>query len=282
MIRLSPAIVTAYFQKVRYANSLARRGAVASAKTELEDALMILVEAQDQAAQSQVHSQAIQQAWMALKEVDDFRSSHQDVALFIAGHETQALAGVDQRSITRSQARAAYFSFAEKRFLVALGNLSIASEALRSLGKVYAISEKFAPDQTALGKTKSLVMFRLATAINGADAIAARELGVLYASYNRLPEAKSLLIKGLRYQRDEATWANLAKVHQALGEHQLAQQALNEARLCAAQNQRTQMIQWTHPQQFQNVRSMVDPPLMTRDPRTANRTGAVNQPRGRR
>ena len=234
----------------------------------------MLAEANDQATGTRHHTAALQESLTALEEMDDFISGKSDLGIFIAGHETRVLANADPAFLTPTFARLEYLRYAESRLGVAVNQLAIASDALRSLGKIHEIANRFEADISSLANAKSMVMLRVATSVNTQDAVSARELGVHYARLNRLQEAKSLLVKSLLITPDATAWSNLAAVHQALGEDQLAWQAWNEAQLANQWNYRTPLVHWTNPQQFTQVQSMVDPPVMTAQRQTP-RPGTV-------
>lgn len=262
-VRLPPAIVQTYSKKITYAKSLARRGAISSATEELQGGLRIIAEAIDQATGSRAHVQALRKGLTALQEAADFTQWGNDLAIFVAGHETEILQDVDLDRLTVNQARQAYLNHAEEQLRFAIGNLPLAAEALRSLAKVHLAGEQLAATQSDLAQATSMLLLRIATSINPQDADSPLELAILYSRYNHLPEAKQLLIKSLQIRNDSTAWTELARVHQALGEQNLASWAINEARLAASNQQKRNLIYWTNPDQFNQVQSMVDPPVMT-------------------
>lgn len=281
-VNIAPAIVQTFLQKVHYANSLARRGAVSSAKAELFLAMRLLAEAIDQLKNTQLHSSSLKAALTALEEMEDFSSWGHDLSVFVDGHSTEVLKNADLSQVSVNDARFAYLNLVEEKLLDSCQRLSIAAEAFRSLGKVYSMVDHFASDQAEMTAAKSMLMFKLATTVNSRDAAAANDLAVMYAKYNHLAEAKKLLVGSLQVRNESSTWSNLAKVHQALGEGFLAKQAMNEARMAASKNQQTQRVLWTNPANFNRVQSMVDPPAMTVDNSRAQTPANFRQPNSRR
>ena len=281
-VNIAPAIVQTYLQKVHYANSLARRGAVSSAKAELFLAMRLLAEAIDQLKNTQSHSNSLKAAMTALEEMEDFSSWGHDLSVFVEGHSTEVLKEAELSQVSVNEARFAYLNLVEEKLLESCQRLSIAGEAFRSLGKVYSMVDHFASDQAEMTAAKSMLMFKLATTVNPKDAAAANDLAVLYAKYNHLAEAKKLLVGSLQVRNASSTWSNLAKVHRALGEGFLATQAMNEARMSAAKNQQAPRVLWTNPANFNRVQSMVDPPAMTVDNSRAPTPVNFRQPNSRR
>ena len=261
-VQIAPAVVSSYLEKLRYAKSLARRGAISTAFEELKGSLKLVAEAIDQLQQTQEHSAAVHSAFVALKEVSDLATWRNDLSIFVAGHETTVLKNRDLDKVSFHEARLAYLGFIEKQLRKGCEDLPMAAETFRSLGKVYLMQEDFLK-QPKMTQAKAMLMFRIATSVNPNDAVAARELGILYAKYNHYDEAKQLLVKSLQVRNDSTTWQNLSKIHRFLGESGLAMQAATESRLAANQQQKANTVLWTNPANFNRVQSMIDPPVMT-------------------
>ena len=206
---LSKGVVQAYLQKVQYSESLARRGAVTTAKEDLHLALQMISESLDQATASNRFTKSLRRAFVALKEADEFSHEVSDISIFVAGHETPVLKATDISKISRNQARLAYYDYAEASIWKACGGQPIASEALRTLGKVLLSLPKLTEMDSQSTQAKSMLMFRLATAINPQDSHSAKELALIYARHSYLDEAQALLLRSLRIQTNPQSWEAL-------------------------------------------------------------------------
>lgn len=273
-INLAPAVTNSFLQKVRYANSLARRGAVSTAFEELKGSLKLFAEAIDQIHQTQEHSKAVHAGLVALQEVSDFAHWGNDLSLFVAGHDTEVLRDRDLENLTFHEARLAYLSYVEEQLRRGCQNHPLAGETFRSLGKVFLMMDEYTRE-SKMSQAKAMLMFRLATEVNPQDAVAAKELGILYAKYNHFKNAKELLIQSLQVRNEANTWNALSGIHKSLGEISLAQSAMNEARIAANRQQKKTMVYWTNPSQFNQLGSMVDPPIMTAQRPVANSGSAT-------
>lgn len=275
--RLQPlpaAVVSTVMQKVDYANSLARRGAISTAELELHGALLAISESLDRQTSSKQYSLLVSDAFTAFREAEDFVNVVNDVDLLVAGHTTQILQSEKRRDLSGKQAAMIYFQHAESLLAKAFDGQPAASAALRSLGKLYGIANRFG-DRDDNSTAKSMVMYRLATRLNPSDARALAELGVLYAKLNHLAEAKELLVQSLRIEPISSTWKSLASVHSGLGEQQLSLQAMRESQL-SARARPVGVVNWTNPSTFNQVNAMVEPPVMaaTHPTRSRNATPA--------
>ena len=110
-------------------------------------------------------------------------------------------------------------------------------------------------DSLALHGPQSIVFHQAALATDGANWLAANELGVLYARYGQLPEARQLLVHSVTVHPHVEGWHNLATVHRRLGETELAQRAEGESQLLAQQAGKSsanssEMVRWVDPKTF--------------------------------
>jgi hypothetical protein len=110
-------------------------------------------------------------------------------------------------------------------------------------------------DPLALHGPQSIVFHQAALAADNANWLAANELGVLYARYGQLPEARQLLVHSVTVHPHIEGWHNLTAVHRRLGETEMAQRAEAERQLVAQQTgkssaQSNDMIRWVDPKTF--------------------------------
>jgi len=99
------------------------------------------------------------------------------------------------------------------------------------------------------------VYHQAALASDAGNWLAANELGVLYARYGQLPQARQLLLYSLRLRPHVQGWQNLAVVHRQLGEADLAKLADNERQLLAQKSGESadaagDMVRWVDPKTF--------------------------------
>ena len=80
-------------------------------------------------------------------------------------------------------------------------------------------------DPLALHAPQSIVFHQAALATDGGNWLAANELGVLYARYGQLAEARQLLVYSVTVHPHVEGWHNLAVVHRRIGETDLAERA---------------------------------------------------------
>lgn len=218
---------------------LADRGAFYSARSEFIQALRVVTQALDAQAQDTVHSQALADGLRALSEADSFApqgsqlEADLDLASIVDGHRTPVLKGVDLRGTTPLIALQQYYRFAQQRLSTAGGNEPAASEALFGLGRLTSLMAERSPEDRRLHGPQAMTLFQAALAVDGRNHRAAHELGVLYAQYGQLEEARRLLVISANLAPRKETWHNLAVVHERLGEADLARKARYEYQLAS-------------------------------------------------
>ena len=83
---------------------------------------------------------------------------------------------------------------------------------------------------------------------------AANELGVLFARYGQLPDARRLLVYSVTVHPHAEGWQNLAVVHSRLGETDLAKRAEHEHQALVhsvqVAGQAAGMVRWVDTQTF--------------------------------
>jgi hypothetical protein len=252
---------------------LAERGALFTARAELRQALLLSAAALDEQRNTNAHSRALNNGMRALCEAEDFvaivRSAGRaarTVETIVQSHHTPVLHGEPADELDASRAIERYLSYAQEQLAAAAGDLQPAASALYALGKLEIAA---ATDIGSLESARAAVYLQAALVVNPRHAVAANELGVLFARHGRLADAKAALSHTLRVASLPAAWRNLSIVHHGLGEIDLAGQAEREWRQAAANQphagaaaQGTPAVQWVDPATFtQSTQSSMDLPV---------------------
>ncbi len=243
--------------------TLADRRAFYAARQRLLRALELLAQRNDRGRAEHRHQQALRRALLALEEAQDFVpdpgqvQSELDVAALAAGHQTPLAARVTQAA-TAQQALTAYYTYAQRQLVAALGRTPEASEVLSTLGKLYAYmaGEPRPLLRDCLGQ--ALVFQQAALLADRNNAAAANELGVLLARLGRYEEALGWLSHSVRLRPESRTWHNLSVVYARLGRPELARRAkrwaqvIYQRRMAGERITRRGMLEvrWVAPEQF--------------------------------
>ena len=256
------AVCERAFGICQHAERLADRGAYFSARSEFIQALRVITQALDTQSQQTVHSQALAEGLRALQEADDFApqgsrlEAELDLRSILASHRTQVLKGADLAELTPLIALQQYYTFAQQRLALAGGGQPAASQALYGIGRLAIVLAERSPDERRLHAPKAMALFHAALANDANNWRAAHELGVLYAQFGQLPEAKRLLLQSASLRPRKETWQNLAVVHDRMGEADLAKKArfemqLVERRMPARATSRSGLaVDWVDASQF--------------------------------
>jgi tetratricopeptide (TPR) repeat protein len=251
---------------------LAERGALFTARAELRQALLLSAAALDEQRNTNAQSRALNNGLRALSEAEDFvaivRSAGRTaraVETISQSHHTPVLHGEAADELDASRAIERYLSYAQEQLAAAAGDLQPAASALYALGKLESAA---ATDIGSLESARAAVYLQAALVVNPRHALAANELGVLFARHGRLAEAKAALAHTLRLASLPAAWRNLSIVHHGLGEIELAGQAEQEWQRAAANQthsgaatQGTPAVAWVDPATFaQSRQSSMDMP----------------------
>ncbi len=240
----------------QYALSLAERGACLTAEQEYYKALWVVARQLDTTAGSNTHCEALAAVRCAFDESDDFASylPHQadaDVRPHMVGHKTMLLRDSPQ-PVTPLVALQAYYQFAGEQLILAVGDEPRASQSLSGLAQIQA--HVLVEQHESTAPAKAIALFQSAISVDPTNALAANELGVLLTKYGRLEAAKQAFLQSLRAAEQPNTWHNLAKIHERLGENELAAQA--RARMESLKQQRdslgnsTASIKWVDSTEF--------------------------------
>lgn len=264
--------------EVRRGFELADRRAYFSARNAFFAALREVAEALDAESGSTQHGQALAAALRAMDESDDFvadaalTDAEWNVAAVAAAHRTPALRG-DREEFTPAQARRQYYAYAQEQFAAAVAGEPAGAAALFGLGKLHTVLIDVRPAVVAVAPSKALVFYRATLAVDPGQAAAANELGVALAREGRYAEARDWLVHSALVAPRQATWHNLATVHERLGEAELAARARAEMNLAGAGGgQPAARVEWIDPVRFA-ARSELAAPAAA-DPAGAARSAA--------
>lgn len=216
-----------------YGGSLARRNATRLANQEFFSGLSLLAEHADQSQGTSEHLAALREGFLALEEVVDFDSNGKlrqlSIPVITQKHTTPLIREGYFTTDNHSQARTAYLLYAQRRIEFAVGAQPLAGELLYSLGKLALANYEFHSKTDNLEFLRAATLFQCALAVNPQHEKSANELAVIKAKEGDWQTARHFLQQAVVQRPDflEA-WQNLTKVHQRMGEPELA-------RLAAAQ-----------------------------------------------
>ena len=234
-------------REIRHAFSLAQRGAMFSARVELTQALRTITEALDLRDGSRKHTDALKRGFRALDEAKDFRqrglAEELDIEVLVAAHRTPVLKESDASRITPLVAVQKYLTYAQEQLVIAGDDQPTASLALYGLGRLQADLAVEQEDTLP----HALVFHQAAVLVDEMNYKAANELGVLLANYGQYAQARNMLAHSVHVCPQPESWNNLAKVHQQLGETDLARRAANESQLAAGGNRNQGAVRWVDP-----------------------------------
>jgi tetratricopeptide (TPR) repeat protein len=244
-------------QMANQAASMVQRGMLFCAKSELIKALTLLTQALDIQESTTTHSAALSAGMMALQEAREFVSADGrepvKVATIASTHRTQLPTRLPT-DISPLVAQQHYLAYAQTELTFAASSLPAAAEILYRLGRVQTAIAMHDTDTASLNWPQTIVFHQAALATDPNHWLASNELGVIYARYGRLPEAKQLLVKSVSVHPSREGWQNLSVIHRRLGENDLAQRADAERQLLegksGAGNTASDMIRWVDPKAF--------------------------------
>lgn len=254
-VRTMDAVRMRAYGLVENGMSLAHRGAYYSARAEFIQAMRLITQTLDTQRSTREHSAALSSGLVALDEASAFipeganLEADLDLPMIIGSHRTPSLKGEALDEITPLAAVQAYFSYAQERLRFAAGGVPEASQALFGLAKLQQYLHGGESENRALIGPRSIALYQTALSIDPAHAEAANELGVLLARYGQYEDAKQALLQGLRSRPYAESWNNLARVHELLGETELALLARQEA-AAPRSHGGNQVVRWTTPDEF--------------------------------
>ena len=233
--------------KIRNAFSLAQRGATYSARIELIDSLRVIAEALDMRDGTRQHTDALKRGFVALEEAEDFQqhglAAELDLDVLVAGHRTPALKDRDLSKMTPLVCLQKYLTYAQQQLAIAGGEQQVASLAMYGLGRLQV--DIAAEDDSVM--PQAIVFHQAAVMTDSMNYKSANELGVLLARYGQFSQARDMLAHSIQVCPCEESWRNLAKVHQQLGQQDLARKAAYEAQLVARGSGSSHGVRWVEP-----------------------------------
>jgi len=255
------AVAQRALQMSDHASATAERGMFFSARSELLQSLQLIAQALDVQEGNAHHATALAAGLTALEEARDFNigSNRPGNAVqanaIAANHRTLLLRDMGAAPISPVVAQQQYFGYAQSQFVLASGGVPAASQILYRLGRLQTAMAAHDADPLALHAPQSIVFHQAALATDGGNWLAANELGVLYARYGQLGEARQLLVYSVTVHPHLEGWHNLAVVHRRLGEADLAQRAEAERQLLVQKAGKSadvagEMVRWIDPKSF--------------------------------
>ena len=254
-VNIPHGVVVKAVNHIEYGKSLARRGAAFGAKQEFISALKLVAQTMDQLRGGNAHADAFFEAIQALRESEDFYKAQAemhrkvDVVAIAKSHKSKVADPQYMTGLNPMQAMQMYYDFIQDRLVACSGNLVVTGEALYSLGKLHQVNAKDPIRGSQLDNAKSIVFYKAAVNCDPRSYKSANELGVYLAKAGQYEEAKRLFVQSLQVHQISKVWENLARVHQHLGEGNLARLASDEYRRMLEGPAGDQII-WVKPEQF--------------------------------
>jgi tetratricopeptide (TPR) repeat protein len=270
----------------------AERGAVYSARAQFIKVLRLTTQSFDAATQSNRYSSALAAGLRALEESSDFRPSgsqlegNLNLVNILQTHQTPVLKQVDPASLTPLSAARAYHGYAERQLALAAGEELVAADAYYGLAKLQNHLDVGRPDRDRHNGPIAMSYYQAALIVYPEHYLAANELGVLFARFGQLEDAREVLRFALTLNRDAPElWLNLSRVHERLGEADLAERAEGEYRHAAQLANRSMpehanrgAVEWLDAASFSRVGGEREQMLPTE---TARRVQSTASPNGR-
>lgn len=239
---------------------LAERGATMAARAEFRLALTHLAESYDQQTFSHSYTGALSAANLALKEAHDFLGgvAHEvDVGLLAEGHRCRALTRKEAESLSPTEVRERYLTFAQQRLVAAVGTSPAGSQALFAIGKMEMMAAGKSAGLDRKHTPAAMIYLQSALLADPNHALAANELGIVLGRSGQWSAAAAAFQHSLRVNPQPETWLNLAAIHDRLGETDLASKARAEFQTLMQERQRHapphkigSQIEWLEPYAF--------------------------------
>lgn len=289
------AVARRAIEQTRSGFLLARRGAIYVARTEFVASLRLIAQAQDLRERTDRHSQALANGLRALDETNDLvpRGSQLetdiDIVNIVSRHRTASDLDVDLEQLSTTELLGHYYTFAQQRLAAATGGEPAGSMALHGLGKVHAILAQDDRATATVNEAKAMVYHQAALLVDRGNYLAANDLGVLLAHYGRFAESRDMLLHSATIWPQAKTFDNLANVHRQLGEHDLAQRAIERSLALSQQGSQGGAgavaaskygVQWVSPQELAGGPSTAPAPRAAVRPKGAqvDRRATLDRP----
>lgn len=243
---LLPAAAEQSATLVRHASTLAGRGALYSARHDLEGSLLILSQALDAFHATTEFTRCLREGLWAMEEASDFSPTSAtqrmtiDVGNTILKHRSKIIVAQEAARLSPLEAERKYYTFAQEHLAAAVCGSHVGAHAIYGIGKLYIGMSQLQANGDRLYGPRAMMMQQTALLVDHSHGLAANELGVLLARSGRLREACDMLRHGAANNGPPDTWRNLADVYDRLGAMDLAQHA---------------RVEWQRSAQFANSQS---------------------------
>jgi len=246
--------------RTRNGFELAGRQAPFAARAEFIGALRLVAQGLDAQDRSQRHGRALRDALLAIREADDFVprgnkiEADLDLPALISGHSTPVLKDTPPGELTSTHCVRCYLSFAQQKLSEAVEQETAGAMALYGLGKLHAAWARTQAPSLVAGDAKAVVFLQAALMVQPEHALAANELGVVFARAGRWHDARPWIELSAALQPDATRLRNLAAVYRQLGLEREMQSVLRLAALRQADAARaddsSQPVVWLDPRSF--------------------------------
>ena len=231
---------------VRRASTLAGRGALYSARHDLEASLLILSQALDAFHGTTEFTRCLREGLWAMEEASDFSPTEGmqrmsvDVRNTVSKHRSKVILADEAAQLSPLDAERKYYAFAQEHLAASVGGSTVGAHAMYGIGKLYMGMVQLEANGERLHGPRAMMMHQTALLVDHSHSLAANELGVLLARSGRLREACDVLRHGAASNGPPDTWRNLADVYDRMGAMDLAQHA---------------RVEWQRSAQFANQQS---------------------------
>lgn len=190
--------------------SLAERRAIYAARAEFTRVLRLLASETDAENGTGASSRALEEGLRGLEQTDPFAQ----------GNPIDAV----REHLRRVQ----------ESLVLGAGREPVASMALCALARAEIAEAEVAGASSRTAGPKAVVLYRAALEVDRSNALAANELGVLFARYGRWEEAEEVLKQGVASSPRPELWHNLSVVSEKMGKSDVAAQAESQCRAMKA------------------------------------------------
>jgi hypothetical protein len=205
---------------------LAERQAVYSAHEEFAQALRMVAAELDLVAGTRQHEAAVIAGLRTLNSVDSFSADS-------ISERTAGTAGPAPGSAQLSTIQQRLLAVQEQ-LAFGLGHESEGSRAVYFLGRSQIAILGETAEERALAGPKAIALYQTALAVDPANYVAANELGVTFARYGQLANARQALSHAASINPCPEIWRNLSIVCERMGDKTAAEQARAQGESVAA------------------------------------------------
>lgn len=269
---------------IKQGTSLAKRGAMYSARQEFLSVLQLVAQAYDSQLGIRYHSKALANGLRALEEADDFATRNSDAAVdfnlkaFIAGHKTPVLKNHATDELLPYVAMQRYYDYARQQLAIAGRGSASASAALYAIGRTETMVSRTNTGQAATGP-KPLAYYQSALAIDQRNNPAANELGVMLAQAGKVNEAHNVLAAAARVRPTPMLMNNLAQTRRMMNGGTIRRRPPMSADQISPQMlARRVPVKWVSPNEFSRGSAGPAGALWTQQPKVATRPNMVPAP----